>query len=171
MCLISEHAHALNNIVALETEIAQLKMQYEPNLPSGFPIYAMTWQALMDMLASHNIELMLKPQFVPDGEVFYTDRESWEKIVPYLTYPADDYVADTADCDDYARWAAADSSKLFKLNGCLECWGHMPLGFHGFNMVITGEDSFALHEPNAGFGLGELFEQDEEDYTAESWRL
>lgn len=171
MCLISEHAHALEKITELVDEIDRLKEQYEPELPANYPIYSMTWQALKAMLASHNVELMLKSQFVPDGDIFYTDRESWTKIIPFLTFPADDYVADAADCDDYARWASAASSKLFKLNGCLECWGHMPLGFHGFNLVITGSESFALHEPNGGFGLGELFEQGEEDYTAESWRL
>jgi len=171
LCLISQHARALEKITELADEIDRLKEQYEPDLPVGYPIYSMTWQVLVAMLATKGIKLMLKPEFVPDGNIFYTDRESWAKIIPLLTYPADDYVADAADCDDYARWAATDSSKKFKLNGCLETWGHMPRGLHGFSLVITSPDSFALFESNAGFPYaGVPFNQGDNGYNAESWK-
>jgi len=61
------------------------------------------------------------------------------------------------NCDDYSKWANADSSKRFRLNGCVQLWGNSPYGFHAFSGVITGPDTIRIFEPNASFPCaGEL---------------
>jgi CRISPR type III-A-associated RAMP protein Csm4 len=48
----------------------------------------------------------------------FTDEETLARMVPFLTYPADYYVAELEiNCDDYARWAAADARRIFLIQG------------------------------------------------------
>lgn len=172
MCLITAHAHALERVKELEAEVVNLKMEYEPVLPAGFPVFDIKWAELKSELESLGVQCMLKPEHVPDDFVRHTDEASWAKIMPFLVYPADLYVAGVADCDDYARWAASDSSKKFKLNGCLECWGDMPLGYHAFNLVRIAPLEYRLSDHNAGFSYaGELFKFYEHGYIPKYWRL
>lgn len=123
MGVIVELARARQKIKELETRIAELE---GPPLPSGYPVYEIGWSDLVKNLKALGLDPMLRTEHVPDSTVRYTDRAGWSQIVPFLTFPADYYVEDVADCDDYSRWAAADSSKLFKLNGCLQVWGDTP---------------------------------------------
>jgi len=165
MCLITEHAH-------LEKEIAELKQQYEPVLPTGYPTFDVKWTDLKLELESLGVECMLKPAHIPDALVRHTNEESWAKIMPFLVYPADLYVEQVADCDDYARWATADSSRLFKLNGCLECWGDSKWGYHAFSLVRVAPGEYRISEPNAvAPWAGTLMRFGDNGYMPKYWRL
>ncbi|GAI73166.1 unnamed protein product, partial [marine sediment metagenome] len=90
------------------------------------------WDDLVTELADLGLELMLKPGFKPDALVPYTNRESYAKMVPFLTYPADEYVVHGCDCDNYAKKASADAAFRYKVEGCLQVWGDTPLGYHAW---------------------------------------
>ena len=136
-----------------------------------YPIYEIAVNILVNELAELGLEEMVKPQFRPDAIIRYTDRESWAKMVPFLTFSAEYYVKYGCDCDDYRKRASAEAAFRFQLNGCLEVRGGTPLGLHGWNIVYTGGATFAMFEPNAGFWYaGELFDAGDYDYQPEAWR-
>jgi len=152
----------------------------EPELqkPTGYPKFKIHWVDLVKVLAENGIELRLRAKFAPDVWVYYTDEESWAKIVPFLVYPADYYVSQACDCDEYAKKASADASFEFELNGCLQAWGEHDMS-HAFGLVMTSLSTFKLFEMNAGFPwAGVLFDpeeilapDEENGYTVESWDL
>ena len=75
------------------------------------------------------------------------------------------YKAEKFDCEDYAMKAAITCRELYGLNTMAFVLGNMPLGYHGFNMIYTGQD-FLLFEPNAGFDCsGQAFPIGEFGYT------
>lgn len=158
----------------LEEIVAQLKArvnELDPILPTGFPILSMPYMDVKRQMDALGIEWINKDKFVPDMLFLYTDVASWQRLTPFLVQPASLYVEEGDDCDDYAKWASAQCSRLFKLNGCLEIWGDMPDGYHGFNAVIIGPGKFKLLEPNAGWEYaGELFDAQEHGYIPEAWR-
>jgi len=171
MCLIVEHAHLLKENKELSAEIERFRAQYEPELPSGYNTFDVAWFNIVNELKELGIECMLKVKHVPDALIRFTDEEGWRAIVPFLTFPGEYYVEGVSDCDDYARWATADSSKKFKINGCLECWGKIPEP-HAFNLVRIAPGEYRLFEPNAAFAwAGELFEFGAHNYFSEYWRL
>lgn len=151
----------------LEMTLAALS----PKLPTGFPVLTLEYSELRQSLDALGLIWINKEQFTPDMLIRYTDEVSWKLIVPHLISPADCYVAEGDDCDDYAKFASGKCSMLFGLNGCLEIWGDMPLGYHGFNAVVIAPGKFKLFEPNAGFEwAGELFDAQEHGYMPEAWR-
>ena len=161
----------VNAIVSLIKKAACAICDKEPGKPAGYPVYQIGWDELATNLKGLGLELMLKAEFMPDRLVKYTGEKAWAEIIPFLIYPADDYVAEVADCDDYSRWAAADASRIFKLNGCLQCWGDTPSGRHAWGLVITGPKSYLLFEPNAGFPYaGKLFAEGDNGYEPKYWK-
>jgi len=174
MCLITDHVKLKKACQVLLEENAKLEAQVEalqpPVLPFGYPVYKLPWAELIRFLLVLDLQPMVNPEYVADSYVTYTDKDSWAKIIPFLVYPADLYVEEVADCDDYSKWAAADSSKLFNLNGCLQCWGHMPLGYHAWNLVLI-EGGYKLFDANAGFPhAGQLFNPMDNGYKPEAWK-
>ena len=107
----------------------------------------------------------------PDFKVFYPDEVSLKKMIPYLTFSGEYYIANLdIDCDDYAMWAAAFSRLIFKCNGIYQAWGNMDLGYHAFNISKIGE-KYLLWEPNAAFGYaGEPFEIGAHNYLPDKFK-
>ena len=139
-------------------------------LPTGFPIHTMRYSELILELKARGIDWMCKSLYVPDYQIRYTNLASWKIIAPYLVSPADKYVEEGCDCDDYAKMGSSKCAFNFGLNGCLECFGRIPLGRHAFNLLVSLEDFFLL-EPNAGFPIaGEVFPLNTNSYNAESWK-
>ena len=134
------------------------------------PRQKMKWCELVAMLKAHNVEPMLS--YPPDYNIHFTNEETLDKIVPFLTYPADFYIRELEiDCDDYARWAAADARRIFHIQGVYEVWGNTPLGYHAWSLGIIAPDSFKMFEPNAGFEFaGVLFEAGDNKYLPEKWK-
>ena len=116
--------------------------------------------------------LVCMDESIPDTRVFSTDETTLTKIIPFLTYPADYYVAELdIDCDDYSMWAAADARKIFKVNGVYQVWGHMLLGYHAWSIGRVSVGKYLLWEPNAGFDYaGELFKFGGFGYNPEKWK-
>lgn len=125
---------------------------------SDYPVYRMTWADTRLLIGKLGLTAMMEGDD-PDRHFFYTDEETWRKIIPYLTYPGEYYAwEERRDCDDYSKKASADSSFYYGLN-CLQVWGNTPLGFHAFNMVLVLPDKWKLFEPNASFECaGELLD-------------
>ena len=81
-------------------------------------------------------------------------------------------IAPYTNCDDYARRATSDSAFLFKLNGCLECWGDSQWGYHAYSLVRVAPQQYRLSEPNAGAPwAGELMKFGDNGYVPKHWRL
>ena len=167
----TELLNAKRRVKELEAEVAKLKEQYEPELPTGYPTFDISWFDLVAELEELGVKLMLKPEYVPDSAVRHTDEVSWALIAPHLVYPADYYVEGVVDCDDYARWASTDSSKLFKMNGCLECWGDSKWGYHAYGLVRVAPKEYRVFESNAGAPYaGQLMKFGENGYMPKSWK-
>ena len=131
--------------------------------------YETTWGEVKVELETNGLACMISD--APDTRVFYTDEVSLVKMVPYLTFAADYYVAGLdIDCDDYSMWAAALARLIFKVNGIYQCWGDMPLGYHAFELAYQ-PNSYKLWEPNAGFVYaGDLFLPGENGYIPRKWK-
>jgi len=161
----------INLIVKLIKFIVSLfHKSTDGSLLTNYPKCQIKWTDMEKSLDELGLDCMLKSKYIPDSIVSYTDKESWAKIVPYLTLPADLYVNKDADCDDYSQWAAAESSMKFKRK-CLQCWGNTPYGYHAFNMVQVAHNKYMYFEPNAGFPFaGKLFNAGEHGYIPEAWK-
>jgi len=119
-----------------------------------------------------SLGLVCMDESIPDIHVFSTNEATLIKMVPFLTYPADYYVAELdIDCDDYSMWAAADARKIFKVNGIYQVWGSMPLGYHAWSIGRSAAGKYLLWEPNAGFEYaGEVFAFGTHNYQPEKWK-
>lgn len=116
----------------------------------------------------------------PDSRKRYTDLHTMQRIVPYLTYPAERYISELEiDCDDYALWAKADARRIFHLQSVFEVWGWIPspwqagkFEYHAWNVVLVGNPLQVMYfEPNAGFPwAGELFGYSDNGYIPEKWK-
>lgn len=142
--------------------------------PKGYSVIDMPYTHAIEELGLAGIVWQVKVRYIPDTLLRYTTLLEWERIAPFLVSPADRYVLDITDCDDYAKMASAKAAMEFGLNGCLECWGTVDnehaKGSHAFNLVKTTQGYF-LMEPNAGFPYaGELFRIGQHGYLAKSWR-
>ena len=136
------------------------------------PRYESTWAEVKAGLQSLEVRCMIKDEDVTDLRVFHTDEATLARMIPFLTYPADYYVAELdIDCDDYSMWAASDARRIFKVNGVYQVWGWMPLGYHAWSLGIVGQGRYKLWEPNAGFeSAGDLFKAGEYGYNPEKWK-
>jgi len=144
----------------------------EPKKPTDYKVFSMHWEDLVSLLTENGLEIMLKANFEPDYDIYYSDEEGWASIVPFLTYSAEYFAeSERKDCDDYSKKAAADAGFDFGLYG-VQAWGDSPYGRHAFDLAITSPTTFKLWEPNAGFVevAGGLFEQGEYGWRARSWK-
>jgi len=175
MGVIVELARAKQRIKELEAELA---------LPPTYEEYYEWVRQQVGVIPKHEstlvevrqelktLGLVCMDESIPDTRVFSTDEASLTKMIPFLTYPADYYVAELdIDCDDYSMWAAADARKIFKVNGIYQVWGHMPLGYHAWSVGRVAAGKYLLWEPNAGFECaGELFAFGIHEYRPEKWK-
>lgn len=132
----------------------------------------------MVILLQNNLGIEPMSQFRPDTKKYFVDPPVLQQMIPFLTYPAEDYIYSYyIDCDDYAKWAAADARRIFRVNGIFECWGNVklyedkPPEAHAFCLAIASYASVKLFEPNAGFPwAGELFDIGEHGYEPKYWK-
>jgi len=138
-----------------------------------YPIvaYETTWYQVRDELAVLGIKCMYAEEDLPDFKVVSASLDSLIRMIPFLTYPADNYVAEVADCDDYAMWAASDARRIFKVNGIFQVWGDTPLGFHAWNIARVGDGYYRMFDANAGFPFaGTTFSAGENEYVPKKWK-
>ena len=132
--------------------------------------YETTWLKVKAELEALGLKCMASD--APDTKVFYVSETSLAKMIPFLTYPADYYVAELdIDCDDYSKWAASDASRIFKVNGIWEVWGMTPLGYHALSLAKLTGNKYKLWESNAGFEYaGTVFSFGDYEYTPNKWK-
>jgi len=86
-----------------------------------------------------------------DSFMTITSEIELERIAPYLVYPADLYIAEIWDCEDYAIQAQCDAALKFHVSSIRLGLGQMPLGYHGFPVTLSKEGNIWLLDSNAGF--------------------
>jgi hypothetical protein len=87
---------------------------------------------------------------VSDYWYYYTDRDGWAKLIPFLVIKSNLYRKDRFDCEDYSLKAQTLCAELFGLNTLRYTYGMTPWGAHGFCTFWTG-DNFLIFEPNESF--------------------
>ena len=86
-----------------------------------------------------------------DAVLTITTESELERIAPHLVYPADWYISEIWDCEEYAIQSQSDAARKFHVSGVRMGLGMMPLGYHGFPITLSKEGNVKLLEPNAGF--------------------
>ena len=149
MCLITEHAKALVELRETKKRIQELESRLE--LPEPAKVISRLYrQDFIALLAPSGI-LPIAIDAPLDSVITITSKAELDRIAPYLVYPADQYVAETWDCEDYGIRAQSDAALKFGVNGIRLCLGTSPVGFHAFVVTVDTESKVWWLEPNAGF--------------------
>lgn len=88
-----------------------------------------------------------------DGMYYYTDLETWQKIIAEVLATRPKYTKDKFDCENFAMLTASRVAARFKLNTCGVAIGSSPWGEHGYNVIIArveGEAKALILEPQTG---------------------
>jgi len=149
----------------------------EPCSLPEYKVYSIPYSDLANYLQGNGLINMVKSEYHPDNRVYFTSKEGWISLIPYLTFSAEVYAdSERRDCDDYSKKASAEGAFKFGLE-VIQVWGDTPLGPHAFNLVIyldeTDNFGCSLFEPNAGFECaGELlvFNNNSYGWIAKSWK-
>ncbi len=151
ICLISEH----KNYVILKAENNRLQFELTNAIkPPPAPVtdlLVLDRNLYLQKLAAFGITAL--NQYDPlDDTVTLAGMSELERIAPDICYPADWYIDQIWDCENYAAQSENDAARLFHVSGICRVLGHMPLGYHGF-IATLDKDTFELWilEPNAGF--------------------
>jgi len=86
-----------------------------------------------------------------DATLALASKEELDRIAPHLVYPADDYIAQVCDCEDYGLRGQCDAAFIFHASGVRLGLGHIPQGYHGFLVTMDIGKNIWWMEPNAGF--------------------
>jgi hypothetical protein len=141
--------------------MSRIKVQNPIKHIPSFKRYSIGINEMQNLLTALGLEI---PFGLWQTEYFYTDLESWGKILWDLVFSKDLYKADISDCDWYATKAWVKCREIYRLNTLMVVTGPTPLGYHAWNMLYYGE-GFMLWEPNDGFEFsGGLFEIGEYGY-------
>lgn len=102
----------------------------------------------LSMLSIYGVrELAVSPV---DAVVRLSSKSVLDTIAQRLVYPADWYVADIWDCDDYALQAMLDAGRKFGVTARMMI-GQMELGSHSFIGSLDIDQRLWLLESNAGY--------------------
>jgi len=126
--------------------MSKFKVQVN-HVPANYKTYSIPGLELKNKYEELGVQM---PFPRADSWYYYTDPEGWATLVSHLLFKSSLYKEDIFDCDDYAMKAQVTCAELYGLNTCRCTYGHMPLGFHGFNSMFCG-DRFLLLEPNEGY--------------------
>ena len=165
MCLVTEHAHLKRDYQNLLVERDDLKavnksihsMNTEANLEirklnsqivtlTPIPIIPVTDLLMIsreDYLGTmQEARITCMNEDSPsDIDFSLTSKAELDRIAPELVFPADDYINNIKDCEDYALQAQAKAAD-YHVSGIRLVFGDMPFGYHGF--VITMDKEFNI---------------------------
>lgn len=108
-----------------------------------------------------------------DSIVRLAAKSELDRIAPSLVYPAEWYINDLWDCDDYGLQAQLDAGRKFEVSVRLGLGNvNVPnlgfVGYHGFAITLDRELNLWLLEPNAALPwAGVWFKQTENSYVAD----
>ncbi len=95
-----------------------------------------------------------------DSVVRLASKVELDRIAPELVYPAEWYISDLYDCDDYGLQAQLDAGRKFEITVRLglgkvdsQYFGYPDTGdlYHGFAITLDRDLNLWILEPNAGF--------------------
>jgi hypothetical protein len=121
-------------------------------------------QGFLNIMKNYGIEpiSMATPL---DASVRFASKQELDRIAPYLVYPAEWYINELWDCENFGMQAANDAGRIFEISVFLGL-GNMPLGYHGFAVTLDRDLNLWLLEPNAGFEYaGRWFQKGENSYS------
>ena len=120
-------------------------------------------QGFVNTMKTFGIEA-LTPLNPMDSVVRLASKSELDRIAPELVYPAEWYIADLWDCEDYGCQAMLDAGRKFEVTVRLGL-GQMELGYHGFAITLDRDLNLWILEPNAGFPYaGTWFKYGENTY-------
>ncbi len=143
MCIITDLAKAKARIKELEAQIPPVVVPVTDTTTISRINYLM-------VMGMEGIEPIASGSPL-DSDLTITSKSELDRIAPYLVYPADFYVNEIWDCEDYALQAQCDAAHKFHVNGIRLGLGFMPLGYHGFPVTIDKDGNVWWLEGNSGF--------------------
>ena len=155
MGVIIELARARQRIAGLEAQLAEQQI---------IPVTDLVWISRADYLTGM-ARVGIRPISLGtplDKELTLTSKVELDRIAPFLVQPADEYVAEIKDCEDYAIEGQARATN-FHVSGIRLGLGNMPLGYHGFCVTMDRNHDIWWLEPNAGFEYAGVWHQIEEE--------
>ena len=150
MGVIVELARAKQENKALKAENAELKAQI-PTPP--IPVTDLVMISRHDYLHQFAMKGItpIDRDTPLDTHLTITSKAELDRIAPELVYPAEWYIAQIWDCENYGLQAQNDASRLFHVSGITLCLGNTPDGYHGFALTMDKEFNIYWLENNAGF--------------------
>ncbi len=98
-----------------------------------------------------------------DSQVAICSKAELDRIAPGITYSAQDYVSEIADCEDYGIRAMVDAAFIYHCSGIRLCLGWTEQGYHGFCITVDVDNEVWWLEPNAGFEVAGVWHRIGED--------
>ncbi len=123
----------------------------------------MSRQDFVDKMKAFGVEA-LSPLNPMDSVVRLASKSELDRIAPSLVYPAEWYINDLWDCEDYGCQAQLDAGRKFEITVRLGL-GQMELGYHGFAITLDRDLNLWILESNSGFPwAGQWFSKGEHSY-------
>lgn len=148
--------------------MSKIKVQQPIVHIPNFREYSTTADRMRKLLTTLGLEM---PMGMLDSWYYFTDMESWGKVLYDLVFSSSLYKPNRFDCENYALKAMNTCAERYGLNTLAMVIGDMPQGRHGFNLFAyydAGDIKFMLWEPNEGFEWsGQPFEIGENGYQPE----
>ncbi len=114
--------------------------------PKEYPILGDDLEQLLE-------PLKLKQHFIWDSNYWYISRDDWDKVFKDVLSNQLKYTPEKFDCEDFAFSTMVRITEKYALNTCAVAIGQSPMGYHGFNLFLAGneeERKFFILEPQNG---------------------
>jgi len=82
-----------------------------------------------------------------DDRYYCLTLEDWNPIFWKVVTGLPKYLAERFDCDDFAFVVSYRITERYGLNGCRVALGNTPMGYHAYNLFITGSGELFYLEP------------------------
>lgn len=145
--LKGDNTHLSDVIDGIEKQLQELQP------PVIVPVTDLTWISRAEYLAEMK-KVGIKPIDLGtplDSIITITSEIELERIAPFLVYPAEWYIDQIWDCENYTLEGMNDAARHYHVNGITLALGNMPQGYHGFLVTLSKVGNIWLLENNAGF--------------------
>lgn len=179
MCLVTEHAHALERIKELENQLTGVSTQLEechasqadPVIPD-FPVYGVPRKYFVDKMEALGVKAIpLDDNLILSNLYYYTNREGWAEVLYDLVFNSGLYRENKFMCFSYAIKAQNECAERYGLNGLRTCIDRRVSSAHAYCIFGYGSsrgiEKIMLFEPNEGFAWSGILEFGEHDYIPE----
>jgi hypothetical protein len=144
-----------------EDKMSEFRIQKPVQHIPSIPRFNITRYQLLSKLQPLGVKPYGNPFYT---RIWYTDHESWGKVLYDLVFNSNLYKVGIFTCLNYSLKAFNECAERHSLNGLLTVFGKTDAGYHAFNMFYDGND-FMLWEPNEGFEWsGQAFKIGDNNY-------